>query len=340
MDVGDVSSAISVLDDDGKCGDVCIAFIIIGVICLIGAGAIAYYIIKSREGLAKMNLSNPVEVKVQDNKAPSDADGPEKSSYSGGGGGGDMRGSGAAAVAPATIEEEDEDAASLAAAALAAAGLGGADEKTPQAADEETPQDDEDPQVVGVSVVDVAVDEPDALAPVAATQPESEPQSAVAEEVAPLPEPVEAAVPVPEPVEEPEPVAEPVVEPVAVAAAAAPAPSAAAPEPEEEEEEDAYPEKEDPYPDKEDQYPGDGGEEEEFEGEDDEPEEALVRRIAWIKYYVGRGELDQARDLGWNGDLSFIEGEGEQDRTTQGATAAASSSEVSDAIAHTSMHRI
>jgi hypothetical protein len=39
---------------------------------------------------------------------------------------------------------------------------------------------------------------------------------------------------------------------------------------------------------------------------DEEDEEALVRRIAWIEYYVGKGELDKARELGWSGDMSFL----------------------------------
>merc|ERR1719327_149719 len=44
------------------------------------------------------------------------------------------------------------------------------------------------------------------------------------------------------------------------------------------------------------------------EGEqgDEEEEEALVRRIAWIEYYVSKGELDKARELGWSGDMSFL----------------------------------
>ena len=33
------------------------------------------------------------------------------------------------------------------------------------------------------------------------------------------------------------------------------------------------------------------------EGETDDDEEALVRRIAWIEYYVSKGELDKAREL-------------------------------------------
>ena len=31
-----------------------------------------------------------------------------------------------------------------------------------------------------------------------------------------------------------------------------------------------------------------------------------MRRIAWIEYYVSKGELDKARELGWSGDMSFL----------------------------------
>jgi len=41
-------------------------------------------------------------------------------------------------------------------------------------------------------------------------------------------------------------------------------------------------------------------------GETDDDEEALVRRIAWIEYYVSKGDLDKARELGWSGDMSFL----------------------------------
>jgi len=31
-----------------------------------------------------------------------------------------------------------------------------------------------------------------------------------------------------------------------------------------------------------------------------------VRRIAWIEYYVSKGDLEKARELGWSGDMSFL----------------------------------
>ena len=31
-----------------------------------------------------------------------------------------------------------------------------------------------------------------------------------------------------------------------------------------------------------------------------------MRRIAWIEYYVSKGDLDKARELGWSGDMSFL----------------------------------
>jgi len=71
------------------------------------------------------------------------------------------------------------------------------------------------------------------------------------------------------------------------------------------------------------------------EGEqgDEEEEEALVRRIAWIEYYVSKGELDKARELGWSGDMSFL-GLNE-DGTPMEADAAAGASG-----SQSNMHRI
>ena len=40
--------------------------------------------------------------------------------------------------------------------------------------------------------------------------------------------------------------------------------------------------------------------------EDDEDEEEMIRRLAWIKYYVKEGDTDKALELGWDGDMSFI----------------------------------
>merc|ERR1719231_1851915 len=71
----------------------------------------------------------------------------------------------------------------------------------------------------------------------------------------------------------------------------------------------------------------------ETEEGDDEEEEALVRRIAWIEYYVSKGELDKARELGWSGDMSFL-GLNE-DGTPMDADAAAGASG-----SQSNMHRI
>ena len=40
--------------------------------------------------------------------------------------------------------------------------------------------------------------------------------------------------------------------------------------------------------------------------EDEEDEEEMIRRLAWIKFYVKNGETDKALELGWDGDMSFI----------------------------------
>jgi len=68
-------------------------------------------------------------------------------------------------------------------------------------------------------------------------------------------------------------------------------------------------------------------------GEGDDKEEAMVRRIAWIEYYVSKGELDKARELGWSGDMSFL-GLNE-DGTPKEADAAAGASG-----SQANMHRI
>lgn len=84
--------------------------------------------------------------------------------------------------------------------------------------------------------------------------------------------------------------------------------------------------------------PAEESEEEKEEGEDEEEdEEGLVRRIAWIKYYVMQGELDKARELGWSGDMSFLEGdeEGLSDAAPAGAAPVQTTS-----ISQSNMHRI
>jgi len=45
------------------------------------------------------------------------------------------------------------------------------------------------------------------------------------------------------------------------------------------------------------QTPGDG---------EEEDEEEMIRRLAWIKYYVKNSDTDKALELGWDGDMSFI----------------------------------
>lgn len=40
--------------------------------------------------------------------------------------------------------------------------------------------------------------------------------------------------------------------------------------------------------------------------EEEEDEEEMIRRLAWIKYYVKNGDTDKALELGWDGDMSFI----------------------------------
>ena len=64
-------------------------------------------------------------------------------------------------------------------------------------------------------------------------------------------------------------------------------------------------------------------------GEDeDEDEEALVRRVAWIKYHVKQGEVERAFELGWNGDMSLLDGEADvapaADETGEAKTVVAS----------------
>merc|ERR1740130_293956 len=39
---------------------------------------------------------------------------------------------------------------------------------------------------------------------------------------------------------------------------------------------------------------------------DEEDEEEMIRRLAWIKYYVKNSDTDKALELGWDGDMSFI----------------------------------
>lgn len=70
------------------------------------------------------------------------------------------------------------------------------------------------------------------------------------------------------------------------------------------------------------------------EEDEDEDEEALVRRVAWIKYYVTQGDMEKARELGWNGDMSFLDGEADT------APAAEEAGEAKTVVAQTSMHRI
>merc|ERR1712021_154099 len=52
-----------------------------------------------------------------------------------------------------------------------------------------------------------------------------------------------------------------------------------------------------PAPPSEMQTPGD---------EEEEDEEEMIRRLAWIKYYVKNSDTDKALELGWDGDMSFI----------------------------------
>jgi len=40
--------------------------------------------------------------------------------------------------------------------------------------------------------------------------------------------------------------------------------------------------------------------------EEEEDEEEMIRRLAWIKYYVKNSATDKALELGWDGDMSFI----------------------------------
>ena len=40
--------------------------------------------------------------------------------------------------------------------------------------------------------------------------------------------------------------------------------------------------------------------------DEEEDEEEMIRRLAWIKYYVKNGDTDKALELGWDGDMSFI----------------------------------
>ena len=70
------------------------------------------------------------------------------------------------------------------------------------------------------------------------------------------------------------------------------------------------------------------------ESDEDEDEEALVRRVAWIKFYVTQGDMEKARELGWNGDMSFLDGEPDT------APAAGEAGEAKTVVAQTSMHRI
>ena len=53
------------------------------------------------------------------------------------------------------------------------------------------------------------------------------------------------------------------------------------------------------------------GEAAEEEGEDAEDEEEMIRRLAWIKYYVKEGQPDKALELGWDGDTAFIAADGD-----------------------------
>ena len=69
------------------------------------------------------------------------------------------------------------------------------------------------------------------------------------------------------------------------------------------------------------------------QGEDDEEEEALVRRIAWIEYYVSKGELDKARELGWSGDMSFL-------GLNEDGTPMAQESAPQSSLSQSNMHRI
>merc|ERR1711865_1185435 len=40
--------------------------------------------------------------------------------------------------------------------------------------------------------------------------------------------------------------------------------------------------------------------------QEEEDEEEMIRRLAWIKYYVKNSDTDKALELGWDGDMSFI----------------------------------
>lgn len=78
---------------------------------------------------------------------------------------------------------------------------------------------------------------------------------------------------------------------------------------------------------------------EEAEGEGEEDEEALVRRVAWIKYYVTQGDEEQARQLGWNGDYAFLELN--DDGTPMEAEAPAGAPPAApESLSQTNMHRI
>ena len=40
--------------------------------------------------------------------------------------------------------------------------------------------------------------------------------------------------------------------------------------------------------------------------EEEEDEEEMIRRLAWIRYYVKNNDTDKALELGWDGDMAFM----------------------------------
>ena len=74
------------------------------------------------------------------------------------------------------------------------------------------------------------------------------------------------------------------------------------------------------------------------------PNPDQVRRIAWIEYYVSKGDLDKARELGWSGDMSFLglndDGTPMDDPEEGGADQAEGGGEAGLAREDSSMHRI
>jgi len=236
-------SAVSVFGEDGNCGDVCIAFLIIGVLCILLSLGVGFYLIKSRQNVKQLEidkvlespksvvaeeasiqqteLTKPITTAVMPVSAPVPAPVPQ---------------------AEPVLGDVDPEVGAVAAAALAAAEAAAADPIEPEV----------EPEVVGVTLASVTPSDPPS---------EVSADDVIVTDVAATP----AAAP------------EANADVAGVAAVASVATVAAA--------------------------ATDEGEE---DGEE-ESEEALIRRVAWIKYYVTQGDLEKARDLGWNGEMSFLE---------------------------------